>query len=103
MDSAWWLAGAVICGACTVVGTLGNGLTIAIFAKYSQFRNIVGIFILWFVQIYYIKSAMTGVYFCIVLQCLTYCAACMSHLSMPISMQTQENGISTKECVFSIT
>lgn len=53
MDSMWWVAGATICGVCTVVGTLGNGMTIAIFLKFPKFRNLIGTLILRFVKSLY--------------------------------------------------
>jgi 7 transmembrane receptor (rhodopsin family) len=50
MGSMWWIAGAIFCGTCTVVGSIGNGLTIAIFIAYPKFQNMVGTFIFRFVE-----------------------------------------------------
>lgn len=48
MDSFWWIAGAFFSAVYTAVGTVGNGLTIAIFIKFQQFRNAIGFCVLRF-------------------------------------------------------
>lgn len=51
MEGFWWNSGIFFCVICTVVGIIGNGLTIAIFGKYERFRNFFGFYILRYVKI----------------------------------------------------
>lgn len=102
MDSLWWPAGSFICGACTVIGSIGNGLTIAIFIKYPQFQNTVGTLIFRLVKKKIIsRNALIGIN--VALQFPTYCSAYLSRQSMPSILQILECGISAYICAFFIT
>jgi hypothetical protein len=45
MDDFWW-AGVVFSGIFMVLGSIGNGLTIGVFIKFSHFQNPLGFLVL---------------------------------------------------------
>lgn len=55
MGSYWWIAGAIFSAVCTAIGAVGNGLTIAIFIKFQQFRNAIGFCVLKLVSFVFFK------------------------------------------------